>query len=56
VTDLGQETHEQEHLILKAFGFKTHQDNKKVNSLEKVFLVHDQIKNKGIVCPMKLMV
>jgi len=37
VTDLGQETHEQEHLILKAFGFKTHHDNKRVDSLEKVF-------------------
>ncbi len=44
VTDLGQETHEQTHLILKAFGFKTHDDNKKVDSLEKIFSIHKQIK------------
>ncbi len=44
VTDLGQETHEQAHLILKAFGFKTHNDNKKVDSLEEIFSIHKQIK------------
>ncbi len=43
VTDLGQETHEQAHLILKAFGFKTHNDNKKVDSLEEIFFIHKQI-------------
>ena len=43
VTDLGQETHEQAHLILKAFGFKTHNDNKKVDSLEEIFVIHKQI-------------
>lgn len=37
VTDLGQKTHEQKHLILKAFGFKTNPDNKSANSLEEVF-------------------
>jgi len=43
VTNLGQETHEQSHLILKAFGFKTHNDNKKVDSLEEIFFIHKQI-------------
>lgn len=43
VTDLGQETHEQAHLILKAFGFKTHNDNKKVDSLEEIFAIHKKI-------------
>ena len=43
VTDLGQETHEQAHLILKAFGFKTHNDNKRVDSLEEIFAIHKQI-------------
>ena len=32
VTDIGQKTHEEEHLILKAFGFNTNSHNKKVAS------------------------
>ncbi len=36
-TDLGQKTHEEEHLILKAFGFKINPNNKRVDSLEKIF-------------------
>jgi len=41
VTDLGQKTHEEEHLILKAFGFRINPNNKKVDNLEKVFKVRD---------------
>jgi DNA ligase (NAD+) len=37
VTDLGQKTHKEEHLLLKALGFKTNPHNRKVNSLEEVF-------------------
>ena len=37
VTDLGQTLHEEEHLLLKAFGFKTNPHNKPLNSLEEVF-------------------
>ncbi|HBI25290.1 MAG: ligase protein [Candidatus Wolfebacteria bacterium GW2011_GWC2_39_22] len=37
VTDLGQTTHEEEHLLLKAFGFKTNPHNKPLTSLEDVF-------------------
>ncbi|MFA5083938.1 MAG: NAD-dependent DNA ligase LigA, partial [Candidatus Paceibacterota bacterium] len=37
VTDLGQKTHEEEHRILKAMGFKTNPHNKPANGLEEVF-------------------
>jgi len=48
VTDLGQKTHEEEHLILKAFGFKINPNNKRVDSLEKVFKIRDYWeKNRG---------
>ena len=40
VTDLGQKTHEEEHLILRALGFKTNPNNKKIGSLAKVFEFH----------------
>jgi DNA ligase (NAD+) len=37
ITDLGQKTHEEEHLILKAFGFKTNPDNKPASNLKEIF-------------------
>lgn len=37
VTEIGQKTHEEEHLILKAFGLKTNPNNKLVKSLSEVF-------------------
>ncbi|MCX6813369.1 MAG: NAD-dependent DNA ligase LigA [Candidatus Azambacteria bacterium] len=40
-TDLGQKTHEEEHLILKAFGFRINPNNKRVDSLEEVFKIHN---------------
>ncbi|HAJ44579.1 TPA: NAD-dependent DNA ligase LigA, partial [Candidatus Azambacteria bacterium] len=40
-TDMGQKTHEEEHLILKALGFKTNPNNKKVDGLEEVFKERD---------------
>jgi len=54
VTDLGQETHEQAHLILKAFGFKTHNDNKRVDSLEKIFAIHKQIEKQRDNLPYEI--
>lgn len=36
VTNLGQKTHQEEHLILKAFGFKTNPHNKYAKNLEEV--------------------
>jgi len=48
VTDLGQKTHEEEHLILKAFGFRINPNNKRVDSLEEVFKIRDYWeKNRG---------
>ena len=37
VSAIGQTVHEEEHLILKAFGFKTNPHNKLVHSLDEVF-------------------
>ncbi|PIY59739.1 NAD-dependent DNA ligase LigA [Candidatus Wolfebacteria bacterium CG_4_10_14_0_8_um_filter_37_11] len=37
VTDFKFQTHEEEHLLLKAFGFKTNPHNQLVKSLEEVF-------------------
>lgn len=46
VTDLGQKTHEQEHQILKAFGFKTDSYAKRCNSKEQVKLFFENIGEK----------
>lgn len=37
VNDIGQKFHEEEHAILKAFGFKTNPNNKPAKSLKEVF-------------------
>ncbi len=37
VTDIGQKGHREEHLLLKAFGFKTNPSNKPANDLKEVF-------------------
>jgi DNA ligase (NAD+) len=37
VTDLGQKTHEEEHLLLAAFGFKTNAHNRPAKDLQEVF-------------------
>ncbi len=37
VTNIGQSMHEEEHLLLKAFGFKTNQNNKSAVNPEEVF-------------------
>jgi DNA ligase (NAD+) len=54
VTDLGQKTHEQEHLILKALGFKTHSENKKVSTLEEIFEVHKRIQEQRDSLPYEI--
>ena len=41
VTDIGQTTHEEEHLLLAAFGFKTNPNNKPASSLKEVFAFRD---------------
>lgn len=37
VTDIGQRMHEEEHFLLKAFGFKTNPNNRPAKNLEEVF-------------------
>ncbi len=41
VNDVGQKFHEEEHAILKAFGFKTNPHNKPAKSLKEVFEFRD---------------
>ncbi|KKW45498.1 MAG: ligase protein [Parcubacteria group bacterium GW2011_GWB1_56_8] len=41
VTDIGQKTHEEEHLLLKAFGFKTNPNNKLERDVRGVFAFRD---------------
>lgn len=40
VSELGQKMHEDEHVILKSFGFKTNPNNKHCANLEEVFEFH----------------
>lgn len=42
ITDLGQATHEEEHLMLKAFGFKTNQHNALVHVAGDIFAFRDK--------------
>lgn len=41
VTNLGQTSHEEEHLILKAFGFKINANNRTAKDMKEVFVFHD---------------
>ncbi|HUC31496.1 MAG TPA: NAD-dependent DNA ligase LigA [Candidatus Paceibacterota bacterium] len=41
VTDLGQVTHEEEHQLLAAMGFKTNLHNRPANNMEEVFAFRD---------------
>jgi len=54
ITDFGEETHEEKHLILKALGFKTHLDNRKVNNIEEAFKIHDNIRQQREKLPYEI--
>ena len=41
VTDIGQTYHEEEHLLLKAFGFKTNPNNRPAGDLKEIFAFRD---------------
>ncbi|MFH1188804.1 MAG: NAD-dependent DNA ligase LigA [bacterium] len=41
VTNIGQKTHEEEHGILKSFGFKIGKHNKRVSSMDEIFIFRD---------------
>ncbi|MCX6737507.1 MAG: NAD-dependent DNA ligase LigA [Candidatus Parcubacteria bacterium] len=43
VTDLGQTTHEEEHLIMKSLGFKTNPHNNLEHSLDGVYKFYEQL-------------
>ncbi len=42
ITNCGDKTHEEKHIILKALGFKTHQANKRLYALEDIFEFHEE--------------
>jgi DNA ligase (NAD+) len=44
VTDLGQATHEEEHLICQMLGFKVHKENRVATGLADIFIFHEQVK------------
>ena len=46
LTNLPLKTHEEKHLVLRALGFKTHIDNKRVETLEDVFKIHKELEQK----------
>jgi len=55
ITDLGQRTHEEEHLILRSLGFKTSlEDNQKVDSLKGVFNYHNLMIKKREELPYEI--
>ncbi len=42
VTDIGQTYHEEEHLILKAFGFKTNPNNRPAKDMQEIFAFRER--------------
>ncbi len=45
ITDMGQKTHEEEHCVLKALGFKTGPHNKRLGSLKEIEQFHGYVKS-----------
>lgn len=43
ITDFGQTTHEQEHIILKSLGFVINEHNKPTKDLDEIFTFHQKI-------------
>ena len=41
MTDIGQTSHEEEHMILKAFGFKTNPNNRSAKNMQDIFAFRD---------------
>jgi len=46
VTDLGQQTHEEEHLICQMLGFKVYKESLVAKNLREVFVFYDEVKKK----------
>lgn len=54
VTNLGQRTHEEEHLICAMLGFQTHPEIKVVKILPEIFAFHQQIKKQRDKLPFEV--
>ncbi len=54
VSDLGQKNHEEEHKILKAFGFKTNPHNKLAKNLQEVFEFRDYWEKRRQILPYEI--
>jgi DNA ligase (NAD+) len=54
VTDLGQRTHEEEHLICRALGFQTHAEIRVCRNLKEVLAFHEEIKQKRERLPFEV--
>lgn len=54
ITNLGQETHEQEHIILRKLGFRTNPYTKYVKNLEGVFEYHQEWQKKREELPFEI--
>src|SRR3989338_5147297 len=46
VTDLGQQTHEEEHIICQMLGFKVYKESLVAKNLREVFVFYDEVKKK----------
>lgn len=54
ITDLGQETHEEEHIILRKLGFRTNPYTKYAKNLEEVFEYHQEWQKKREKLPFEI--
>src|SRR3989344_1612043 len=54
VTDLGQRTHEEEHLICQMLGFRVHKESLAAENLREVFAFHDEVKKKRERLPFEV--
>ncbi|MEW6407640.1 MAG: NAD-dependent DNA ligase LigA [Patescibacteria group bacterium] len=54
ITDLGQKTHEQEHIILRKLGFRTNPYTKYAKNLEEVFEYHQEWQKKREKLPFEI--
>src|SRR3989344_1343548 len=54
VTDLGQSTHEEEHLICQMLGFKVHKESLAAKNLQEVFGFHDGVRKKREKLPFEV--
>lgn len=54
VTDLGQKTHEEEHLMCQMLGFKVHKQSVQTSNLEQIFHFYDRIQKEREKLPFEV--